>query len=591
MATTPSLQFKKGALFTENFEQGTVYFETSTHLLKVGINDSSYEVYSGVRSAAFTDNVLTIVNEAGAQLQLDFNDVPSGQAVNSLLAGLRTDINNLQSATGIADGSTRVNFVDTHYLNGESIDVSTIYDAITTLDTAIYTASENAGVTSFGGKKGAITLADASDASGAINLEMSQDGSTLSATIVGLDTAAYKTVEFFVGTTEDALDASTILGVRNYATERIDGVEEVTAAALTQLDSSIQAIDASMAAMNGTIGISVNNNGIVTIAGNIAQTNGVVSNTSDAGVTLAKVATTGAAADVSITDADDKFTATDVEGALLEVRTLVDAAVGGMRYNGVISSATATLNALTNDVRPGDIYLANGAFTIDTITVESGDMIIYKGTASESAVALTPENCNVIERESDLMVTATADLSDDYVVLGGGNKTAKASTVTVTELTTAITDASNAIKTVEKGTDGDYVTTTVNGGGVNDASASIGVAITKGVIDTSMASTTAGILTTENLANMKAYVDDAVGTAVQSVTSTDDPVTAEGDYVHVAVNASTDSNTNDVTLSTTVSVEIQEVSTADPSTNGLATAYDVQQYVQQNSVMTWAHWD
>lgn len=89
------LSFKKSSSFS-SYEEGTIYFETSTHLIKVGTGTNTCEYYSGVRSAAWnsTTKVLTIVNQAGENIELNFADVASAEGVNSLLATLRDDLNN-----------------------------------------------------------------------------------------------------------------------------------------------------------------------------------------------------------------------------------------------------------------------------------------------------------------------------------------------------------------------------------------------------------------------------------------------------------------------------------------------------------------
>lgn len=88
------LGFKKGNSFS-SYVEGEIYFETSTHLIKVGTGASTCEVYSGVRSASWdsTNKKLTIVNQAGDNIELDFSDVASASGVTSLLAPLRDDIN------------------------------------------------------------------------------------------------------------------------------------------------------------------------------------------------------------------------------------------------------------------------------------------------------------------------------------------------------------------------------------------------------------------------------------------------------------------------------------------------------------------
>ena len=92
MAT--KLGFKKGNSFS-SYVEGEIYFETSTHLIKVGTGTNTCEIYSGVRSAAWdsTNKKLTIVDQTGNNIELDFSDVASASGVTSLLAPLRDDIN------------------------------------------------------------------------------------------------------------------------------------------------------------------------------------------------------------------------------------------------------------------------------------------------------------------------------------------------------------------------------------------------------------------------------------------------------------------------------------------------------------------
>lgn len=99
------LSFKKSSSF-ESYEEGTIYFDTSTHLLKVGTGSNACEVYSGVRSASWDSEtkVLTIVNQAGTNIELNFSDVASAQGITSLLSSLRDDIDNKIDKPA-ADGS------------------------------------------------------------------------------------------------------------------------------------------------------------------------------------------------------------------------------------------------------------------------------------------------------------------------------------------------------------------------------------------------------------------------------------------------------------------------------------------------------
>ena len=88
------LDFRKAPSFS-TYDEGTIYFETSTHAIKVGTGNDAFEMYSGVRSAKFDSStkVLTVVNEEGVDIVLNFADVASASGINSLLSTLRDDIN------------------------------------------------------------------------------------------------------------------------------------------------------------------------------------------------------------------------------------------------------------------------------------------------------------------------------------------------------------------------------------------------------------------------------------------------------------------------------------------------------------------
>ena len=88
------LDFRKAPSFS-TYDEGTIYFETSTHAIKVGTGNNAFEMYSGVRSAKFDSStkVLTVVNEEGVDIVLNFADVASASGINSLLSTLRDDIN------------------------------------------------------------------------------------------------------------------------------------------------------------------------------------------------------------------------------------------------------------------------------------------------------------------------------------------------------------------------------------------------------------------------------------------------------------------------------------------------------------------
>lgn len=390
------------------------------------------------------------------------------------------------------------------------------------------------------------------------------------------------------GTTTINLD-----GTYDASTNKIATQSTVTSA-IQALDtqSDVQAVD--YTAATSSTGAKLTFKGVSETDGVIAQGSG---NTE---LQFAKVATTGAASDVSYTNSTSGMTATDVQAAIDELDGRVDSLVGGMRYNGDINSTTAPVNTSTGDIRSGDIYLAAGPITIGTTSVEAGDMIVYKGTTSTEPVALTDSNCTIIERETDTMVTAGDTLTDDYLVFGNGNKEITVTStvdaanyqVSATTLKDAITKANSALQSISKGTDGTYVTTTVGSKDSNNDQ-SVGVEVELATVtytaksgntpaNLSVETGNEGVLTDAAITPIKNYVDAKVGTAVQSVdgsaTEKAKSVT-QSDYAAVKVTATTDNDKN-VTLDTVVGLTVQAVSTSDPSSaKGLAEASDVKTYV------------
>lgn len=72
-----SIAFYKGDNF-DKYEPGGVYFEESSHLIKVGINETEAASYSGVKSAyQDTDGSIVIVNENNESFKLDYSNLIS----------------------------------------------------------------------------------------------------------------------------------------------------------------------------------------------------------------------------------------------------------------------------------------------------------------------------------------------------------------------------------------------------------------------------------------------------------------------------------------------------------------------------------
>ena len=215
MAKT-TLDFKKVSSMPVSLTKGTIYFDSSDHLIKVATSTSAYTTFAGVQSASWdsTLNTLTIVNHDGTDVTIDFSSCITETELDIILNQLRQGIGfpadtNRFGNNGIAD---------TSYLN--TADSSTVVGALKKLDSKIHAVETAAGVVSIGGQSGTITLKGDGASNGDINLTMS--GQQLQAAIVGLGTAAYTSSDAYdtsgaaaavLGTSSDASTAKTVHGL------------------------------------------------------------------------------------------------------------------------------------------------------------------------------------------------------------------------------------------------------------------------------------------------------------------------------------------------------------------------------------------
>jgi len=123
-------------------------------------------------------------------------------------------------------------------------------------------------------------------------------------------------------------------------------------------------------ALNGSATIASESNGVVTLKVGVQEVQGIISNDANTDITLAKVAKTGAAADVSIADSNNLFTATNVEDALAEVQGNVQTVQGNLETVAAsIKDGAITWNDGTIDV---NVFSAN---TNTNLTLRQHDFV------------------------------------------------------------------------------------------------------------------------------------------------------------------------------------------------------------------------
>lgn len=119
--------------------------------------------------------------------------------------------------------------------------------------------------------------------------------------------------------------------------------------------------------------------GVVTLKAGVKQTNGAVAQGTGADITLAKVATTGAAVDIAVADTANKFTATDLEAVLAELADSIQ--VGG---NG----SKVTCEKTSPEGVAARYVFKQGGVAIENATIDiPKDMVVKSGTVVTKAEA------------------------------------------------------------------------------------------------------------------------------------------------------------------------------------------------------------
>lgn len=287
--------------------------------------------------------------------------------------------------------------------------------------------------------------------------------------------------------------------------------------------------------------------------------------------------------------------------------------------NGGANNGDINLTMSGKQLNASIVGLGSAAYTNSSAYDASGAAAAVLGTASDTSAAKTVYGlgAKIDAVKSDSAVTLVKDGTAQsgyiasYTISQGGTELGKINipkdylvkSGEIKKVTTANQPYTGAAV-------GDkYIDFTVN---TYDTSAGSGTAShiyipVKDLVDVYTGGNTTTINTSVNSSNVitatlndgavsTAKLDSSVQTALGKANSAVQSVTGEtavtdGSYINVAVSAST--NSNAVTLSTTANVVTHDVSTATSSSDGLATAYDVQSYVKQyvTEQLKWVQFD
>lgn len=629
MATSTGIKFysqslgQTAALSKSTTEAGSIVFDKTSKAIYV----SGVKYGSNVEDATFSSNKLTITKVSGGTIELDFSTLATTSSVMAAFDEIKnfltmdatagqyvaqadesyvssTTLTNVNTTNVIDITGSETDMVDeavakvdrkAKAILGEVIAAKKEIDAVETgagLGTdGTYTANTNTNYLK--------TVTSLKGADEALDAQLK----SVSDTVAGLTSGTVTDVEINGGSVKNGTVAEiAVEGTYDDSTNKI-ATQSTVSNAINALDtqSDVQAVVYTAA--------SGNDGAKLTFKG-VSETNGVIAQGSGStDLQFAKVATTGTAEDVSITDINNEFDATTVEGALEEIAKEID----GMDLNAtaLMTKTDDTTNGNTTftisgiQERDGVVSLASGnnaSFKTDGVYSEtsgSENLIATKATVTAAVNAALDSEVTFQGVTSSLPANPT---NGDMYKASGAITIPSASAGEGSEITTKagdtiiyknVSDAQNNGWYIIPSGDESFTDTwraiNVNGTEVLGSGISTGdvdfvngtlttVSSNNGEISINHAVPTAA---SGSEAALKFQVDSyghVVGTSALTISDLNglSSVThgTDGDYVTVTVG----SKSND-TQAISAAVTVQQVSTADSSHMGLAEASDVKSYV------------
>ena len=368
----------------------------------------------------------------------------------------------------------------------------------------------------------------------------------------------------------EALDAEVTSADETNVQVKVTEVNGVITAVNVTTDNTINETDLTNAinALDSNATIASVAGGVVTLKAGIAETDGKIANNTEADITLAKLATTGDAADVAISDADSLYTATNVEAALAEVMTKANAL-----QNAQLSAGTGI------EIDADKKINANFDIAIETRTGENaGEYIVIKD--GENVIAEV--NANAFVKDGFLQSVTKNEQANTITFTWNTDAGVQATTISIKELCDVYTADETYLhlenyKFSHKTQTGlpqesigsvDFSQGTENT--VKNAGDAVEINVPKITVDA------AGHVTTLTETTVGIILPTSIATAIQAVTGESETDLNNSDFVNVKATR-TDNN-----IALTSSVKTQDVATATEQANGLATAHSVKTYVDTN---------
>lgn len=626
MATNTGIKFysksygESTALELSSSQRGAIVFDKTSQAIYV--NGIKYG--SKVTDVTFSSNVLTIskvgTNES---IELDFSSLATTASVMAAfneIKGLLTMDETAGEYVAQADrdyvsASTFASVNGSDVIDGSGSDADMVDDAVAMVDRKtkatlgeVIAAKKEIDAVETGAGLGTDGTYSANTSANYINnaTSLKDADNKLAAAIKGVSDIVDGLTS---GTVSDVKINNTSVKTNGVANIAVEGEYNDSTNKIATQSTVSDAISTFEDGLTGSATIASKSGNTVTLKSGITETDGKISNDSGSDITLADVASTGAAADVSIADAGNKITATTVEGALEEIATEID----GMDLNAtaLMTKTDDTTNGNTTftisgiQETDGVVSLAstgNATFKTDGVYSEtsgSENLIATKATVTAAVNAALDSEVTFQGVTSSLPANPT---NGDMYKASGAITISSASAGEGSEITTKAGDTiiyknvsgaqNNGWYLIPSG-DESFADTwraiNVNGTEVLGSGISTGdvdfvngtlttVSSNNGEISINHAVPTAA---SGSEAALKFQVDSyghVVGTSTLTISDLNglSSVThgTDGDYVTVTVG----SKSND-TQEISAAVTVQQISTADASNMGLAEASDVKSYV------------